>query len=79
MEFQVELKGAIPDVDAIRELIRDVDPAALVDLDSKWQALRVAAHIDVIELISLIQRGGYPVEPRQVTRVPSVCCGGCSG
>lgn len=79
MEFQVELNGATPDVDAIRELVRGVDPAAMVDVDPKQQALRVAAAIDVIELISLIRRGGYPVEALQVIRVPSVCCGGCSG
>ena len=79
MEFQVAVTGAIPDVDAIRELVREVDPAALVDLDSKWQALRVAASINVVELVQLIRRSGYFVDPHHVTQIPSVCCGGCSG
>lgn len=44
----------------VREAIRAVDPAALVDIDPSGQALRVAAAVDA----------------DQVIQVPSVCCGG---
>lgn len=79
MEFHIELVGATPDTDAVREAIRAVDPAALVDIDPSGQALRVAAAVDGVELLSLIRQAGYAVDADQMTQVPSVCCGGCGG
>lgn len=79
MEFHVELAGATPDLKTIRDLVLAADPAALVDVDPFQTALRVAASLDADELVALLRRGGLPTDPQQVTRVPSVCCGGCSG
>ncbi len=79
MEFHIELVGATPDADALREAIRSVDPAAMVDIDPSGQALRVAAAVDGVELLSLIRQAGYVVDADQLIQVPSVCCGGCGG
>lgn len=77
MQFQIRMAGPMPDIDAIEHAIREVDPAALVDMVG--QTLRVAASIDATLLASLISQAGYPVSQHQLERVPSECCGGCGG
>ena len=79
MEFHIQMNGAKPDVEAIKAAFIAIDPSALVDIDPAGGALRVAAVVDVVELVSLFSRAGHPVSPAQVTQVPSICCGGCSG
>jgi len=79
MEFHIEIVGPAPDVDAITDAILALDPAALVDIDPTGPVLRVAAALDALELLALMQQAGYPVAPDRVFQVPSICCGGCSG
>lgn len=79
MEFHIEINDSLPDPGAIEDAIRAVDPAALVDIDPAGRTLRVAASVEAVELVALIGRAGYPVAPHQVTQIPSICCGGCSG
>ena len=79
MEFHVQLSGAMPDVDLIREAIDRVDPAALVDIDPAGPTLRVSGSLAAPELVYLINLTGYAVTPSQVTQLPSTCCGGCGG
>lgn len=78
MEFHVTMPGAI-DPGAIEHAIRAVDPAALVDIDPAGPALRVAATVDLPQLLTLLNRVGYPIGRHHVVQVPSICCGGCSG
>lgn len=79
MEFHITLKQPVADLGAIENAIRNVDPAAQIDIDKRTQNLRVAAHIDATELASVLNRAGYPVQPLQVVQLPSGCCGGCGG
>ncbi len=79
MEFHIKMTGPMPDLGAIDDAIRAVDPAALVDVDQAGDILRVATSVDSIELVSLINAAGYVVAGHQVTQLPSTCCGGCSG
>lgn len=79
MEFHIRLAGPVQDIDAIEWAIRVVDPSALVDIDPAGGMLRVAASLDARALLRLIDRAGYPAAPHQLTQVPSICCGGCSG
>lgn len=79
MEFRIELGNAAADVGAIDKVIRAVDPAASVDMDSTSTTLRVAAALDAFDLVRLLNQAGCPVAPRQVRQLPSVCCGGCGG
>lgn len=77
MEFHITMRTPLPDIVAIDEAVRAVDPAALVDLDGN--TLRVATSLRSSELTSAIFAAGYPLDAGQVTQLPSVCCGGCSG
>jgi hypothetical protein len=79
MEFHIRFSGSAPDPDIIEDAIRSVDPSALVDIDPASDTLRIAASVSVKELVALIGRTGLPVAPSQVTQLPSICCGGCSG
>lgn len=79
MEFHITLAGATPDPAAVEYAIADLDPAAVVDIGSAGDVLRVATSLDAATLVALVNRAGYPVTPAQVYQVPSICCGGCSG
>ncbi len=79
MEFHVQFSGPAPDASVLEDAIRDVDPSALVDIDPASPTLRVATSVDARQLVALFSQAGYPVTPGQVTQLPSICCGGCSG
>ena len=79
MEFHINMAGPMPNIAAIEHAVRSIDPAALVDMDPADHTLRVAASIDAVQLVSLINQAGNPVARSQVIQVPSTCCGGCSG
>ena len=79
MEFHIRLTHPIADLAMIEDAIRTLDPAAQIDIDKPGQKLRVAAYVEGAELVSLLSRAGYPVDPLQVVQLPSICCGGCSG
>lgn len=78
MEFHVTMPGPM-DPGAIEQAIRAVDPAALVDIDPAGRTLRMAATVDVAQLVALLNQAGYPVRRDQVAQAASICCGGCSG
>jgi hypothetical protein len=79
MEFHITFAGAIPDPALVEDAIRAIDPSALVDVDPASPILRIATSIHARELVALIGDAGYPIGPAQVTQLPSICCGGCSG
>ena len=79
MEFHIKFSGSAPDPEVIEDAIRMVDPAALVDIEQATDTLRIAASVNAIELAELISQAGFVVAPSQVTRIASICCGGCSG
>ncbi|HVI59949.1 MAG TPA: hypothetical protein VM619_13900 [Luteimonas sp.] len=79
MEFHVRLDGASPDLGALGDSLREVDPSALLDVDPAGQVVRVAAALQSGELVRLFGDAGWPVSAAQVRQLPSICCGGCSG
>lgn len=79
MEFHIKMSGSISDLGAIEHAIRAEDPSALIDMDPAGPAVRIAASVDLAQLVSLLSQAGYPVARHQVVQVPSTCCGGCSG
>jgi hypothetical protein len=79
MEFHVRLDGASPDLGALGDSLREVDPSALLDVDPAGQVVRVAAALQPGELVRLFGDAGWPVSTAQVRQLPSICCGGCSG
>lgn len=79
MEFNVDITGLAPDIGAIRAAIQNVDAGAVVDTAATKPILRVAAAVDVQELLYLFREAGCSVSPDRVEQLPSVCCGGCGG
>jgi len=79
MEYHIKLTKPLADLGAIEAELQTIDPAAQIDVDKPKQHLRVAAHMEVPELVSALDRAGYPVLPHQVIQLPSICCGGCGG
>lgn len=79
MEFEIELTGPAPDLGAVEEAVRALDPAALVAPGADGRRLKVAAALSVTELARLLRQAGCPVATHQIVQLPSVCCGGCSG
>lgn len=79
MEFHVQVTGVAPDMEKILDAIQQLDPSAMMDFDDAGQILRVAAAVDLPELLALLGNAGYPVPPEHVRQLPSICCGGCSG
>src|SRR3546814_9646634 len=67
MEFHVRLDGARPDLDALGDAIREVDPSALLDIDSSGALLRVAAAVRAPELVALLGGAGSPVRSEEHT------------
>lgn len=79
MEFHVRLAQPITDLATIEDAIQSFDPGAQVDIDKQGENLRVAAYVEASELVSLLNRAGYRVDPLQIVQLPAICCGGCGG
>ncbi len=79
MQYLIRLDTAGLDLGRIGESLQRIDPAAVADIDPLNRALRVSATMLDRELLEALAQAGAPVRPGQVERLPSVCCGGCSG
>ena len=79
MEYTIHLSAAPVDVDRVREALEDIDPSAIVDRAQNGRDLRVSANLLDRELFGALERAGHPADAVRVTRLPSVCCGSCSG
>jgi hypothetical protein len=79
MEFHIALSEAAPAPTVVQDALFDLDPTAVVDLDMSGLVLRISASLAVTELVDVLHRNGWPVTPKQIVQMPSICCGGCSG
>lgn len=79
MEFHIDLADPAASMGTIERVLLDVDPMAVVDIDSTGKVLRVSASVTAADLVELVRQSGYPLAPQQVVQLPSICCGGCSG
>ena len=79
MEFHIDLADPSATLGTIERVLLDVDPMAVVDIDSTGKVLRVSASVTAAYLVELVRQSGYPLAPQQVVQLPSICCGGCSG
>ena len=79
MEFRINANGPLPGIDSIEDALRALDPAAVADIQPGTSIIRVSATVEPHELVSLMQGLGLPLVPDDIERVPSICCGGCSG
>ncbi|MBO9716189.1 MAG: hypothetical protein J7507_05115 [Pseudoxanthomonas sp.] len=80
MELDIRLPPQPPvDIARIERLLLDSDPAGVVDLDPATGHLRVSTCAERDEVASVLSAAGHPVQIADISIVPSVCCGGCSG
>ena len=79
MEFILHAAGLAPDLAAIEQAIADLDPAVLLDYDATAHAVRISAALREDDLLACLRRAGVIAAPQDLERLPSVCCGGCSG
>ena len=77
MQFNIPMNTARIDPAVIEARLQAIDPAALVDTGAG--ALRISTSLTERELASLLADAGHAVEPLQIVREPSTCCGGCGG
>jgi len=78
MEFHIQLAGQ-PDLRPIEAAIVDVDPAAVIDFNAPERVLRIATSLDGEAVLWLVNGAGCEATLGQLTQLPSICCGGCSG
>lgn len=79
MEFRINANGPLPGIEAIEDALRALDPAAVADVQPGTSTIRVSATVEPHELVGLMHGVGLPILPDDIERVPSICCGGCSG
>ncbi len=79
MQFQVATWGQEINIAAVEREVQAIDPAAVVDVASDDDQLRIATWLTDVELVAAITRAGHQVLRSQVRRMPSECCGGCGG
>ena len=79
MEFRVQLSGELPDPARLAAMLGAEDPAAVSEIDGSAKVWRVNTSLPSRDLVALLWRAGCPTSLSQVTLLPSVCCGGCSG
>ena len=79
MQYTIATSSAQANLGVVRRAIDDVDPAAIVDVDSTGGIVRISTVIGGPELLALLNGAGYPLNIDALEQVPSQCCGGCSG
>lgn len=79
LEFTIHTGGAHPDLSTLENALLDFDPSALIDIDAASGNLRIWANASELELSLLLAGAGCVVPVSRIERMPSVCCGGCSG
>ncbi len=79
LEFTIHAGATCPDLAAVEAVLLEFDPSAVLDADSASGNLRIWANATEAELATLLGKAGCLVPVTQIERMPSVCCGGCSG
>jgi len=71
--------GDTPDMAAMERAISGIDPSALLDFDARTSMVRISSMATETELLDCLRQVGLSAGAGQLVRLPSVCCGGCSG
>jgi len=78
MEFHYR-SGRAPDPKAIEDALAQLDPSVLLDVDASGVTVRISTVLRDDDILACLRRAGLPAAPETLERLPSVCCGGCSG
>lgn len=79
MEYVIRVGERPVDLAILAHHLLDLDPAMLVDRDVVTGHLRCSTSALAVELLLAFSHAGYRLVPDDIVRVPSACCGGCSG
>ena len=78
MQYLIAATSHITGIDTVTERLNDLDPSALVDVDTAGR-LRISTLLPDAEVLLALGLAGLMVAPADLERVPSECCGGCGG
>ena len=79
MEYVIRVGERPVDLAILAHHLLDLDPAMLVDRDVVTGHLRCSTSALAVELMLVFAQAGHRLAPDAIERLPSVCCGGCSG
>jgi len=79
MEFHIARDPGMPDIGVIEGAILDQDPAAVIDLDPAGGTVRLSTWMESRQLLAVLGRAGWKLQPERIDQQPSPCCGGCGG
>ena len=78
MQYLIAATSQIAALDGIADRLNDLDPSALVDVDTAGR-LRISTLLPDAEVLLALGLAGLMVAPADLERLPSECCGGCGG
>ena len=78
MQYLIAATSHVSSIDSIAGRLNDLDPSALVDVDTAGR-LRISTLLPDAELLLALVLNGVLVATCDLERVPSECCGGCGG
>jgi len=78
MQYLIAATSHIAGIDTVADRLNDLDPSALVDVDTAGR-LRISTLLADTEVLLALGMAGLMVAPADLERVPSECCGGCGG
>jgi hypothetical protein len=78
MQYLIAATSNIAGLDGIADRLNDLDPSALVDVDTAGR-LRISTLLPDAEVLLALGLAGLFVAPADLERLPSECCGGCGG
>lgn len=79
MEYIIRVDDKAVDLTILAHALLKLDPSLLVDRDVSTGKIRCSTSALAGELLSAFSSAGHPLAPEDIQRLPSACCGGCSG
>ena len=78
MQFRIAATSCVTRIDTVTDRLTNLDPTALVDVDSEGR-LRISTLLPDAEVLLALGLAGLFIAPHDMQRMPSDCCGGCGG
>ena len=78
MQYLIAATSHVSSIDSIAGRLNDLDPSALVDVETAGR-LRISTRLPDAEVLLALGLAGLCVAPSELERLPSECCGGCGG
>ena len=79
MEFHISRDARMPEIAVLEDALLEHDTAAVIDLDAEGGIVRLSTWLETSQLLEVLGRAGWALQPDRIEQQPSVCCGGCGG